>query len=212
MRRRWKEAAVLGLLVRAVYGVLLGVYLPQKEREQEAWRLAQEDARTHDVTTIYPHESPYMGDAVNLAALLGVLPLPNLSGTMELESDQFLLRLVLDGTYAQAGEEETVKRNLLYESVALCAAVENLQQVSFVFDDREISHDRATLEEWFGADLRALLEKEETWKTQVQDRLDDVIRNQEKEGEKQGQSEEICFWAEKNHRSKPVVLCVSNQS
>ncbi len=187
MKGRWKQAMALGVLVLAVYGVLLGVYLPQKEREQEAWRLAQEDARTHDVTTIYPYESPYMGDAANLGALLGVLPLPDVPGSMELEPDQFLLRLVLDGTYAQAGEEETVKRNLLYDSVALCAAVDNLQQVSFVFDDREISYDRATLEEWFGADLRALLEEEETWKTQVQDRLDKVLGildQTEKEGEK----------------------------
>lgn len=184
MKGQWKRAAVLGVLVLAVYGAILGWYLPAQEKADEAWRLAQEDARTHDVTTIYPYESPYMGDAVNLGALLGVLPLPDLPGSMELKTDEFLLRVVLDGTYAQAGGEEEVARNLLYDSVALCAAVENLQQVVFVFDDREVNYDRETLEQWFGTDLDALLE-EETWKTKVQDRLDEVINQQEVEKERE---------------------------
>lgn len=68
------------IVALAMVGVLLlvyiqGVLIPNKLERERRYELEQQSPLTHDVSTILPYKSQYMGDASNLTNLYAHLPL-----------------------------------------------------------------------------------------------------------------------------------------
>ncbi|MCI9199360.1 MAG: DUF4825 domain-containing protein [Lachnospiraceae bacterium] len=66
--------------------------------------------------------------------------------------------------------EEKVQRNLIYNSVAAMAAIDNLSGITYNFSGESYSFSRKQIEEVFGSPLSELLEQEK-WSNEVQDKL-----------------------------------------
>ena len=167
-----KRACILALVaVTAVLFAVIRCYvLPTRQAEAEAYAQRQTDARTHDITAIAPYRSPYMGDNSNTVALFQSLPLGQLGQTYELDSDACTVTVRYQAAAAELGLA-VVQRDLVYDSVAAMAAIDNLKGVTYAFSDGTDSFSRAELEAVFGKPLSGLLEADK-WTETVQKPLD----------------------------------------
>ena len=66
--------------------------------------------------------------------------------------------------------EEKVQCDLVYNSVAAMAAIDNLSGITYNFSGESYSFSRKQIEEVFGSPLSELLEQEK-WNKEVQDKL-----------------------------------------
>lgn len=125
------------------------VEVPNKVKIGEA--KMQQDPETHDYEQVIKYESPYMGDASNLMNLLNELPLNEYKGTLELDSDA----LYLDVNYDMdtAGNRRQAEQAVIYNTTAVFALIENLQQMTMHFNDQSFTVSRDHVEKWFGTTL-----------------------------------------------------------
>lgn len=169
-----KNIVILGLLVVAatLFSLIQFWFLPAGQAEQEAYVRNQTDALTHDISAVEAYRSAYIGDASNVGGLFEALPLNDLSKKYEIDSDDCTLTVnYLDAVW-NIGEEK-VHRDLLYNTVAAMAAIDNLSGITYQFSGDRFCFEREEIENVFGAPLSKLLVKE-TWDQSVQDRLGDA--------------------------------------
>lgn len=127
------------------------------------------DALTHDITTIQQYKSPYIGNASNISQLFYHLPLNHLSMNFEIDSKACALTVNYIDTIKAVGVEE-VRRDLLYNTIAAMATIDNLDKITYHFSDATYTFDRTQIETIFGSPLSNLLDKE-IWRIKVQEPL-----------------------------------------
>lgn len=143
--------------------------LPARRARQEEYTLHQTDALTHDISAIEEFQNSYVGDASNTTNLFYSLPLCNISMKFQIDSDACALTVNYLDTVWNIGEEK-VQRDLIYNSAAAMAAIDNLSEITYEFSGNSYSFDREQMEDIFGAPLSNLLDQER-WKSEVQDQL-----------------------------------------
>lgn len=111
----------------------------------------QQDSTTHEFEKVTQYESPYMGDASNVINLLNELPLNQYKGKIELDPDT--LSLLVNYDIHSTEIEHQAKQGVIYNSTAMFALIENIQQINMKFKDKTYSVSRDRVEKWFGTTL-----------------------------------------------------------
>lgn len=155
-------AAILFCTVR--FGII-----PYSQAREEEYIQKQTDALTHDITSIQKFKSPYVGDASNTGNLFWNLPLNNISMKFEIDSEARVLTVNYLDTVWNIGEEK-VRRDLVYNSVAAMAAIDNLAGITYNFSDESFSFSRRQIEDILGSPLSDLLGPDR-WSKEVQEPL-----------------------------------------
>ncbi len=169
-----KNKIIIGLLAIGIilFCVIQFWVLPANQAKKEAYAQGQTDALTHDISAIEPYRTAYLGDADNVRELFGTLPLNNVPRQFEINSEGCTLTVNYLDTVWNIGEEK-VHRDLIYNTVAAMAAIDNLSGIIYNFSGDSFSFSRTQIEELFGAPLSTLLD-EETWRHDVQEKLKDT--------------------------------------
>lgn len=166
-----KNKVIIGLIAFAVivFGVIQFAIIPANQKKQAEYEKKQTDSFTHDITVIKDYQSPYIGDATNVSKLFYALPLNNISMKFEINSEKYSLTVNYLDTVWNIGEEKT-HRDLVYNTVAVMAAIDNLSAITYEFSGDSFSFSREQMEKVFGPDLSVLLEAD-VWKEKVQDQI-----------------------------------------
>jgi len=169
-----KSKMIIGLFLIAVvlFGAIEFWIIPAHRAREADYARNQTDALTHDISVVEDYRASYVGNANNVSGLFEVLPLNQIPVRFEINSEDNALTVNYLDTVWNLGEEK-VKRDLLYNSVAAMAAIDNLSGITYNFSGDSYSLDRAQIEDVFGSPLSSLLEPE-NWKTAVQDKLNDT--------------------------------------
>lgn len=159
---------ILLLIAIASYCVIQFEVLPARERKQAEYLQNQTDALTHDISVVKAFKSPYIGDASNVGNLFGRLPLCDVSMKFSIDSDNCTLTVSYMDVVQNIGEDK-VKRDVVYNSLAAMAAIDNLRSVTceFTGDSFTISRDQAQI---ILGELSELLENG-LWNEKVQNQL-----------------------------------------
>ncbi|QHQ62994.1 DUF4825 domain-containing protein [Anaerocolumna sedimenticola] len=192
MKIRNRIITVLLIIGAILYIIVRFIIIPDNARKEEEYNKAQLNAATHDLNRILPYKSPYMGDAPNIINLYNNLPMA-VDRTFHLLSDELTLEinykddLLLAGKKSiemqgvQAGEDDSkqddiyqyeVFKDLLYNSTAAFALIDNLKKINYNFSDINYSVTRNMIEDLYSVKLSDLL-TEENWRKLVQDNLND---------------------------------------
>lgn len=169
-----KSKIIIGLLTIAVILFCLIQFwiIPANQSKKEAYAQNQTDALTHDITSIEDYKSPYIGNASNVGNLFWNLPLNNVDMKFEIDSETCALTVNYLDTVWNIGEDK-VQRDLIYNTVAAMAAIDNLSGITYNFSGDSYSFERTQIEDVFGTPLSNLLEQEK-WRNDVQDKLKDT--------------------------------------
>lgn len=143
--------------------------IPTEEAKQADYARNQTDALTHDISAIEDYRFPYVGNASNIGGLFENLPLNNISKKYEINSDNCTLTVNYLDTVWNIGEEK-VHRDLIYNSAAAMAAIDNLTAITYNFAGDRYSFERKELEDMLGSPLSNLLVPEK-WKEEIQTQL-----------------------------------------
>lgn len=169
MKRR--NRIIIGLLAAAavLFCIIQFLIIPNIQEKQADYDRNQTDALTHDITAIEDYRSAYVGNASNIGGLFEHLPLSDISRKYEIDSDNCILTVYyLDADWSRGREK--VRRDLIYNSAAAMAAIDNLQGIVYHFAGETYSFDRQQMEDVFGSPLSDLLTPD-TWKDEVQTKL-----------------------------------------
>lgn len=160
---------IVGLLLIAV-GVFIIITLGgNPEAKGAEYVEKQTDALTHDVSVVNEYKSEYVGDISNVSGLFASLPLGNTEKTYELDSDSCELTVIYESSIGKIGADK-LKRDIVYNTAAAMAAIDNLQGVTYEFEDGRFSFSREDMENVFGKPLSNLL-KENGLREMVQQKL-----------------------------------------
>ena len=143
--------------------------IPLKQNKDEQFEKGQADALTHSIESIDGYKSPYMGDASNMGNLFYHLPMNDVSMNFEIHSETCALTVNYQDTVENIGKEK-VRRNLIYNSTAAMAAIDNLDTITYHFKELSYGFTRKQIEDLFGIPLSSLLEPA-VWKEKVQNNL-----------------------------------------
>lgn len=167
-----KSKLIICLLAIAVilFCVIQFWAIPAKQARQEEYARNQTDALTHDISAIEDYKSSYVGDASSTANLFYSLPLCNVSMKFQIDSETCALTVNYLDTVWDIGEEK-VQRDLIYNSAAAMAAIDNLSGITYEFSGDVYFFDRERMEAVFGTPLSALLADKETWNEEVREQL-----------------------------------------
>ncbi len=166
-----KNKAIIGLLAIAVILFCATQFwiIQANQTKQADYARNQTDALTHDISAIEDYRSAYVGDASNISGLFENLPLNNISKKYEINSDDCTLTVNYLDSIWNIGEEK-VQRDLIYNSVAAMAAIDNLAGITYNFSGDSCSFNRKEIEDIFGSSLSNLLLPEK-WSEKVQARI-----------------------------------------
>lgn len=166
-----KNKVIIGLLTIGVilFCVIQFWIIPTNESKQADYARNQTDALTHDISAIEDYRSPYVGNASNVGGLFENLPLNDISKKYEIHSDDCTLTVNYLDTVWDIGEEK-VQRDLIYNSVAAMAAIDNLTGITYNFAGDSYSFERKEVEDILGSPLSDLLSPEK-WRDEVQAQL-----------------------------------------
>lgn len=169
-----KNKIIIGLLAIAVvlFCAIQFWIIPTNRAKEAEYAHNQTDALTHDITVIETYRTPYIGNASNTGGLFEVLPLGDIAKKYEINSDNCTLTVNYLDTVWNIGEEK-VRRDLVYNSVAAMAAIDNLSGITYNFSGDSYSFTRKQIEDVFGTPLSNLL-KQEKWSEKVQSKLNDM--------------------------------------
>ena len=169
-----KSKVILCLLTVAVilFCAVRFWIIPANQAKEDQRLHNQSDALTHDISAIEDYRAPYLGDASNVGGLFEALPLNDISRKFEIDSENCTLKVNYLDTVWNIGEEK-VQRNLIYNSAAAMAAIDNLSGITYSFPDNSYSFSRIKMEAVFGSPLSNLLE-EDNWSKKVQNKLTDM--------------------------------------
>lgn len=142
------------MIALLIIGVPLFIWIqffevPNKARIGE--EKLQQNPNTHVFEKVTKYESPYMGDASNLGNLLNELPLNDYKDGIELDSEALILSVNYDVNTTDI--EDILKQSIIYNSTAMFALVENLQQMNMQFKNQTYIVTRDRVETWFGMTL-----------------------------------------------------------
>ncbi len=175
MNKKDKLIVILISAAAVLFLVIQFVILPANEKKQNDYAIRQTDSQTHDHTVIKNYKSPYIGDAANISQLFYALPLNDIPMKFEIDSENCTLTVYYLETVWNIGEQK-VLRDLIYNTAAAMAAVDNLAAVTYEFSGKQYSYTREQMELILGTPLSALL-TEDLWEEKLQDKLssDDFV-------------------------------------
>ncbi len=125
----------------------------------------------HELSTILPYKSPYMGDISNIGNLFNHLPLAHLGTQFQIQAEDFAIVVYYESEPDQLTPDDLFK-NLAYNSIAAFILIDNLQVIKYVISGTEYMIDRSAITSELGEDLTLLLD-EHQWMQQVQDQLNE---------------------------------------
>lgn len=166
-----KNKIIIGLVAIAaiLFCIIQFWIVPANQQKQAEYAKNQTDALTHDITSIEDFKSAYVGDASNISNLFYALPLNNISMKFQIDSEECSLTVNYLDTVWNVGEEK-VHRDLIYNTVAAMASIDNLTAVTYDFSGDSFSFTRTEIEEEFCTPLSDLLDKE-IWSEKVQSQI-----------------------------------------
>lgn len=166
-----KSKVIILLLVIAVilFCAIEFFIIPKMSEEKASYALDQTDSLTHDISAIEKYKSQYVGSASNTANLFYALPLCNVAMEFQIDSENCILTVNYLDTVWNIGEEK-VQRDLVYNSAAAMAAIDNLAGITYNFTGESYFFSREQLENIFGSPLSSLLD-EDAWSKKVQEKL-----------------------------------------
>lgn len=169
MKKKMRISMHLLAIAIIICGIVSFCIISAARRKQTAYTFEQTDALTHDISVVEEYKSPYVGDAGNIANLFYSLPLGNVPMEFQIDSENCTLKVDYSEEVQNIGEEK-VQRDLIYDTLAAMAAIDNLSGITYGFSDAEYSFDREQMENIFGSSLSELLEPE-NWENEVHSRL-----------------------------------------
>jgi hypothetical protein len=197
MKNRNRIISALFIIGVILYLAVQGIIIPGNAKKQEEYKLAQLDATTQDLKCILVFKSPYMGDASNDINLFYNLPLSINNMTFHIIPEEFTLevnykeelikvgkisrgnrKVTTDKSSGNSAGEDTqndrkeVYKDLIYNSTAAFALIDNLDKINYNFTDVTYSVTRESIEKLYDLPLTDLLSKEH-WKAKVQNQLKD---------------------------------------
>lgn len=166
-----KNKIIIGLVAIAtiLFCIIQFYIVPASQQKQADYAKNQTDALAHDITSIEDFKSAYIGDASNTGNLLYALPLNNISMKFQINSEERSLTVNYLDTVWNVGENKT-HRDLIYNTVALMASIDNLTTVTYNFSGDSFSFARTKIEAVFGPLLADLLDKE-VWSEKIQNKI-----------------------------------------
>ena len=169
-----KSKVIISLLAIAIvlFCTILFWIIPTNQAKQAEYARNQTDALTHDISVVRDYKTSYIGDANNVSGLFEVLPLNNVSKKFEINSEDCILTVNYLDTVWNIGEEK-VQRDLVYNSVAAMAAIDNLSGITYNFSGDSYTFTRKQIEDVFDTPLSNLL-KQGNWSEEVQNKLNDM--------------------------------------
>lgn len=168
-----RDRLIIGLLAVGVifFAAIQFVIIPHNNANEKAYAAAQQEPATHDLSSILPYKSRYMGDASNDANLFYHLPLCNIGMSFGVDSTNYRLEVDYKETVENIGEEK-VQSALLYNSTAAFALISNLNAIEYNFTGASYEVKRTDIEALYSG-FGTVLQKS-NWKTSVQDKMNDV--------------------------------------
>lgn len=168
-----KNKAIIALLIIGVmaFCTVEFIIIPQRNAKEAKYIAEQNDSLTHDIENVLDFKSPYVGDSSNDANLFYRLPLNRVSMQFDINPDTCALTVNYLATVNNIGEDK-VHRDILYNSVAAMALIDNLSKVTYNFSGDTFSFTREEIENSFGKNLSSLLQKD-GWSKNVQSKLND---------------------------------------
>lgn len=166
-----KNKIIIGLVILAVVlfcGIQFGI-IPANQKKQAEYAKNQTDALTHDISAIEDFKNPYVGNASNTTQLFYALPLNQIAMKFQINSDECSLTVNYLDTVWNIGEEK-VHRDLVYNSVAAMAAIDNLTAITYEFSGDSFYFSREQLEAVLSSPLSDLLDKD-IWSEKIQSQL-----------------------------------------
>lgn len=166
-----KSKIIVGLISVAVvlFVVVEFVIVPANKKKQNEYALKQTDSLTHDYTIIKNYKNSYIGNSTNVSQLFYALPLNNIPMKFEIDSGSCTLTVYYLDTVWNIGEDK-VHRDLIYNTVAAMAAIDNLEAVTYEFSGAQYSYSRDEIEKILEIPLSALL-LENVWEKSLQNNL-----------------------------------------
>lgn len=166
-----KNKIIIGLVTIAaiLFCVIQFGVIPANQNKQAEYEKNQNDALTHDISAIEDFKNPYVGNATNTTQLFYALPLNQIAMKFQINSEECSLTVNYLDTVWNIGEEKT-HRDLVYNSVAAMAAIDNLNAITYEFSGDSFSFNREQLEAVFGSPLSDLLDKD-VWSEKVQSQM-----------------------------------------
>lgn len=171
MKRKQIWIVLLLTLGLALAAAAVFWLLPAQERQQAQQRAAQTDARTHDFVAVRTYASPYVGNISNTVNLFYHLPLGDVPARFEIGDDASLC-VRYQAALAEL-DAAKARRDLVYDSAAAFALIDNLSAVCYEFSDGSYAFTRAQMEAALGAPLSELRDGA-AMHDRVQARLGDV--------------------------------------
>ena len=168
--KKQNRRLLLGLVIAAITLSIVALIIVTQVKEKTA-KEGQDDALTHDITTVYDYRSDYVGDNSNTVNLFYHLPLNSVAMNFEIDGTSRSLTVNYEETTKKIGSDK-VRRDLIYNATAAMALIANVDELIFTFPDTYFIFRRSALNTIYNAELSNLLPGK-TWKAQVQDKLKD---------------------------------------
>lgn len=168
-----KSKIIVALLVigALLFVIVRFVLIPMNIEKEAKYQREQMDSLTHHIESVFEYKTQYIGDNVNTGNLFNNLPMYNVSKKFEIDSTECNITVSYLDTVWNIGEEK-VQRDLVYNSIASFALVENLEEITYKFSGESFTFERSQFKEMFGKPLSKLLDKK-TWSDRVQSKLHD---------------------------------------
>lgn len=143
----------------------------------DEFRQKQDDCFTHDITYIYKYKSPYVGDPVNTNSLVGALPLHCTESMIQIEASPIGLTVNYLAPIWDIGREK-VKRNIVYNAIAIMGTIDNITYVTFEFSGDSYMFTREECENILGNPLCEFIRDTE-WNLKIKSNMgNDEFLNQ----------------------------------
>lgn len=173
MKKRNNIIIGLALVAIILFAVMEFVVIPKQQQQANNYSLAQQEPVTHDLGTILPYRSKYMGDASNNSNLFHALPMNECLNGFQQNSDLLELTMNYNVNSREIASQKLMK-TLIYNSTAAFALIDNLQVLRYHFNDQTYQVTRNEIQSAVAAHPSELLNKQ-IWKTNLQDKLQDEV-------------------------------------
>ncbi len=168
-KHKLRRIALL-LVPTVIISIIIHLFPPPKSPNQSLTYMQQQtDSLTHDSSTISKHKAQYFGSERLVRNLFWSLPLNNIAMDLAIDPQTYGLTVNYHDSVANIGEAK-VKRDVIYNTVATMAAIDNIKQISYNFSDASYSFNRSTVEQFIGEPPADLLDSGK-WSSAVQGKL-----------------------------------------
>lgn len=168
-----KNKIIVALLIigALTFCAIQFIVIPHNNAKREQYNANQNDSLTHDIESVLDYKSAYIGDNSNDANLFYHLPLNRVPMKFLINSNDCSLTVNYLDTVWNIGEDK-VHRDLIYNSAAAMALIDNLKKITYEFSGVTFVFTREEIQSSFGNDLQSLLNKE-AWNKNIQNKLKD---------------------------------------